>query len=211
MKKIVSTTITSIGVALLVSACVPTTTTGVLNSITSVATGSTGSTGGTLNSTAGGITGSSSAVTYENKTYGFSFTIPAGWSKQNGEADSDSVLFMQAPISNSCSFQFHITPMRKSFPAAASVRASLKAAKEDIGIKKLLSAKRRNDKGTSKKRGVIGWEVVENGKAGGNQRIIYQAYDEKNRYYNLMGAAKTEKFETCRPELRKIIDSIKFN
>ena len=53
--------------------------------------------------------------------------------------------------------------------------------------------------------------MVEKGKSGGHQRIIYQLYDAKNRYYNLMGSANTEKFETCRPELRKIIDSIKFN
>jgi len=208
MKKILSATLTSMGIALLTNGCVPTTATGALNTIGAVATASTG---GVATGSAGLPTGSSSAVTYENKTYGFSFTIPAGWSKQNGEPNSDSVLFMQMPISNSCSFQFHITPMRKSFPAGASVKASLKAAKEDIKIDKLLSAKRRDDRIKNKKAGVIGWEVVEKGKAGGHQRIIYQAYDEKNRYYNLMGAANTEKFETCRPELRKIIDSIKFN
>jgi len=209
MKKILSATFASMGIALLTSACVPTTATSALNTLGTVATGST--TGVVTGRSAGMPVGSSSAVTYENKTYGFSFTIPAGWSKQNGDPNSDSVLFMQVPISNSCSFQFHITPMRKSFPAGASVRASYKAAKEDIEIDKLLSTKRRNDRIKNKKAGVIGWEVVEKGKAGGHQRIIYQAYDEKNRYYNLMGAANTEKFETCRPALRKIIDSIKFN
>jgi len=210
MKKILSTTFMTGSIALFASGCVPTTATGVLNTVNAVATASTGGTPGST-ATAGGIAGSSSAVTYNNKTYGFSFTIPAGWAKHNGSPDSDSVLFMQVPTSNSCSFQFHITPMRKSFPASASVRASLKAAKEDIQIGKLLSAKRRDDRGVNKKRRVIGWEVVEAGKAGGHQRIIYQAYDEKNRYYNLMAAASAGKFERCRPELRKIIDSIKFN
>ncbi|MDQ7090092.1 MAG: PsbP-related protein [Methylococcales bacterium] len=210
MKKICVATLTSVGLALLTSGCVPTTATGALNTLGSAATGGLVSPA-TGTASSGLAAGSTSAVTYKNKTYGFSFTIPAGWSKQSGNPDSDSVLFMQAPISNSCGFQFHITPMRKSFPASASVKASLKAAKEDIQINKLLSAKSRNDKGTTSKQRTIGWEVVEKGKSGGHQRIIYQLYDAKNRYYNLMGSANTEKFETCRPELRKIIDSIKFN
>lgn len=141
-------------------------------------------------------------VTYQNKTYGFSFTIPAGWQKQSGEPDSNSVLFMQQPISNSCSFQFHITSMGANFPAEAGVKASLNSAKADTN--KYISAKRRDDKGTR------GWEIVEKGAEGGHQRIIYQVYDAKNNYYNLMSAANTENFETCRPDLRKIIDSIKF-
>ncbi len=144
-------------------------------------------------------------VTYHNKSYGFKFTIPAGWKKQSGDPDSDGVLFMQVPITNSCSFQYHVSPMQKEFPAEAAVKASLEAARADIDNGKNLSAKRRDDRGT------LGWELVEKGRRGGHQRIIYQLYDEKNRYFNLMTVASTEKFEACRPEFRKIIDSIKFD
>lgn len=207
MKKIRLTTLVSSSIVLLANACVPTTANRVLNTVNSAAIASTGE--GIIPST-NIAAGSSTKVTYKNKTYNFSFTIPAGWAKNSGDPDSNSVLFMKIPTSHTCSFQFHINPMQKSFPAAASVKASLKAAKKDIKIGKLLLAKSRNDKGASGL-STLGWEVVEKGKKGGHQRIIYQLYDAKNRYYNLMGAANTEKFETCRPELRKIINSIKFN
>jgi hypothetical protein len=144
------------------------------------------------------------STTYKNKTYGFSFTVPNTWKKQNGEPDSDNVLFMRSPLSNSCSFQFMITPMPKDFPAEISVVSSLKAAEADIGLGKNLSAKRRDDKGTK------GWEIAEKGQKGGHQRIIYQVYDAQNRLYNFNAAAYTEKFSGCQPDLSKIIDSIKF-
>jgi hypothetical protein len=147
-------------------------------------------------------TTSTEAVTYQNKTYGFSFTTPKNWQKQSGEIDSKIVLFMQNPISDSCSFQFHITVMPESFPAEAAINASLNAAKTDA---RYASAKARDDKGTR------GWEIVEKGVKEGHQRILYQVYDAKNRHYNFTAAANTEKFEACRPVLRKIIDSIKFN
>ncbi len=214
MKKILSATFVSMGIALLTSGCVPTTATGALNSLGSAATsGAVGSTAtGKASGTSKGLpTGSSSITTYENKTYGFTFTMPSGWSKTTGNPDSDLVLFSKIPMTNACSFQFHITAMRKSFPASASVNASFKAAKEDIAIKKIISVKRRNDRIKNKKASVIGWEIVDNGKSGGYKRIIYQAYDAQNHYFNLTASASIEKFETCRPELRKIIDSIKFN
>lgn len=144
-------------------------------------------------------------VTYHNKNYGFKFTIPAGWKKQSGDPSSDGVLFMQVPLISSCSFQYHISPMQQEFPAEAAVQASLEAAKADIENNRNLSAKRRDDKGT------LGWELVEKGRKGGLQRIIYQLYDSKNRYYNLMAVSSSEKFEACRPAFRKIIDSIKFD
>jgi hypothetical protein len=206
MKKILFTALTFSSMALL-TACVPTTANRVLDTVNAVATASTGSAAKTTTSL---TTGSSTAVTYKNKTYGFSFTIPAGWKKQSGNPDSNQVLFVKAPTSDSCSFQFHINPMSKSFPAAVSVKASIKKAKQDIELGKLLLVKSRRDKDASGQ-GTLGWEVVEKGQKGGNQRIIYQLYDAKNRYYNLMAAATTEKFKACRPALRKIIDSIKFN
>ncbi len=157
--------------------------------------------------------GSSAAATYTNTDRKFSFVIPAGWSKQSGDVNSDSVLFMKVPIASTCSFQFHLNRMQLDFPAEASVSASLKSAKKDIQIDKNLSAKRRDESGKENNKTVRftrGWELVEKGKAGGHQRIIYQAYDRENYYMNFMGAAETEHFEECRPELKEIVDSIKF-
>ncbi|MGR8933547.1 MAG: hypothetical protein ACU837_04065 [Gammaproteobacteria bacterium] len=157
--------------------------------------------------------GSTAPVAYKNTSRNFSFTLPAGWAKMEGDVNSDSVLFMQQPVSNTCSFQIHITRMQTNFPAEASVKASLKSAKQDIKIGKLLSAKRRDESGKEhgkKVRFTRGWEIVENGQPGGYQRIIYQAYDRQNYYLNMLGAASTERFAACRPALRQIINSIKF-
>ncbi|MBL6986230.1 MAG: hypothetical protein ACU83U_07245 [Gammaproteobacteria bacterium] len=162
---------------------------------------------------AGGSAGSTEAVTYKNKDRNFSFTIPAGWSKQSGDVNSDMVLFMQEPLTKTCSFQFNMTRMQMDFPAEASVKASLDSAKKDIKIDKNLSAKRRDESGMEngkKVRFARGWELTEKGKAGGHQRIIYQAYDRQNYYINMMGAAETEHFDECRPALQQIIASIKF-
>ncbi len=164
-------------------------------------------------SVAGGSAGSTEAVTYKNKDRDFSFIIPAGWLKQSGDVNSDTVLFMQEPLTKTCSFQFNMTRMQSDFPAEASVKASLDSAKKDIKIDKNLSAKRRDESGMEngkKVRFTRGWELVEKGTAGGHQRIIYQAYDRQNYYINMMAAAETEHFEECRPALQKIIDSIKF-
>jgi hypothetical protein len=157
--------------------------------------------------------GSTEAVTYKNTDRKFSFTIPAGWAKQNGEVNSDDVLFMAVPLTQSCSFQVHMTRMQLDFPAETSVKASLNSAKKDIQIDKNLSAKRRDESGMEngkKVRFTRGWELVEKGQPGGHQRIIYQAYDRDNYYLNMMGAALTEHFEECRPVLQQIVDSIKF-
>ncbi|MGH8560150.1 MAG: hypothetical protein ACRESZ_22410 [Methylococcales bacterium] len=158
-------------------------------------------------------TGSTEPVTYKNNDRKFSFTIPAGWSQQGGDVNSDSVQFMEVPLSKSCSFQISMTRMQPDFPAKASVKASLASAKKDIQIDKLLSAERRDESGLENGKKVKftrGWQVVEKGQAGGHQRIIYQAYDRQNYYMNLMAAALTEHFEECRPNLERIIDSIKF-
>ncbi|MDP1666232.1 MAG: hypothetical protein Q8L79_14060 [Methylobacter sp.] len=162
---------------------------------------------------AGGSTGSTEAVTYKNKDRNFSFVIPAGWSKQSGDVNSDTVLFMQEPLTKTCSFQFNMTRMQTDFPAEASVKASLDSAKKDIKIDKNLSAKRRDESGMEKGKKVRftrGWELTEKGQAGGHQRIIYQAYDRQNYYINMMAAAETEHFEECRPALQQIVTSIKF-
>ncbi len=153
----------------------------------------------------GGAVGSAEAVTYKNTGRHYSFTIPAGWAKQSGDENSDMVLFMAVPLSKTCSFQVNMTRMQADFPAEASVKASLDSAKKDIAIDKNISAKRRDEAGYTR-----GWELTEKGKAGGHQRIIYQAYDKENYYLNMMAAAETEHFEECRPALQQIIDSIKF-
>lgn len=167
---------------------------------------------------AGGDVGASAAastqpVTYTNKDRHYSFTIPAGWAKQSGEVNSDMVLFMEVPLAKTCSFQVNMTRMQQDFPAEASVKASLDSAKKDIAIDKNISAKRRDESGMENGKQVKftrGWELTEKGKAGGHQRIIYQAYDRQNYYLNMMAAAETEHFEECRPALQQIIDSIKF-
>ncbi|MCK5897677.1 MAG: hypothetical protein KAG06_01235 [Methylococcales bacterium] len=183
---------------LLTTACIPTSATGALNAVSSAATG------GAVNTAAGATkTGSAEAVTYTNKTYGFSFTIPAGWDKLSGDPESKLVLFSRIPINDGCSFKFHINPMGKSFPAKASVRASLKKSKEQISTGKYISAKKRNTKTT------LGWQVREKGEAGAFKRIIYQAYDAKNNYYNFNASANTEKFDACQPQLDNIMKSIK--
>lgn len=160
-----------------------------------------------------GPVGSIQAITHKNANRKYSFTIPAGWAKQEGDVNGNSVLFMQVPVSKSCSFQIHMTQMQPDFPAEASVKASLKSAKQEVQMGKLLSAKRRDESGLEngkKVRFTRGWEIVESGQAGGHQRIIYQAYDRQNYYLNMMGAALTEHFAECRPVLQQIVDSIKF-
>jgi hypothetical protein len=152
-------------------------------------------------------------VTYTNKDRHFSFTIPAAWVKQSGDVNSDTVLFMAQPLSKTCSFQVNMTRMQLDFPAEASVAASLDSATKDIAIDKNISAKRRDESGMENGQKVQftrGWELMEKGQKGGHQRIIYQAYNRENYYLNMMAAADTEHFEACRPDLQKIIDSIKF-
>ncbi|GFK95938.1 hypothetical protein NNJEOMEG_03811 [Fundidesulfovibrio magnetotacticus] len=148
------------------------------------------------------------ATTFKNTARNLEFTIPAGWEKVSGEPESDSVSF-QKPGST-MGFTLHMTQMQPSFPAKASVDASLKSAKEDIKIKKLLEAKRRDDGDPKKKCGVIGWEVVEAPQTNGIQRIIWQCYDGQNFYINLMAYSSNEEFQAAQPTLRQVMDSIKF-
>jgi hypothetical protein len=158
---------------------------------------------------------------FKNKTYRFSFSIPSGWEKQSGNPNSSNVLFMQIPIANSCSFQFNVTPMTATFPTEASVNAALALAHRELKSNKLTSVKRRDTwikekimlKGKEKESLVLlirGWEMTEKPHKQKLQRIIYQAYDRQNRYFNFVAAATSEKFAHCEPELRKVMDSISF-
>lgn len=157
---------------------------------------------------------------YKNKTYHFSFTLPPGWEKQTGNPNSDNALFMQLPISNSCSFQFNITPMPATFQAEVAATTFLATAYHELRHNKLAAVKRRDTwikektKENSKEKEIViftrGWEMTEKPQKQKLQRIIYQVYDRQNRYFNFVAFASSEKFSGCAPELRKIMDSISF-
>ena len=149
-----------------------------------------------------------SDTTFKNPARGFEFTIPAGWKLESGDPASESVLFMKP--GTTFGFQFHLEQMVPSFPRKASVEASLKQAKEMVGINKYLEAKRRDDGDAKKKCGVIGWEIVEAPQKNDYQRIIWQAYDGENYYMNFMAHSENKDFAAARPVLRQIMDSIKF-
>jgi hypothetical protein len=152
--------------------------------------------------------GSTAPVTYKNSARNFSYTIPAGWEKIEGEPNSESVGFKKA--GTSWGFSISMNQMVPSFPRKASVETSLKQEKERVTIKQLLEAKRRDDGDPKKKCGVIGWEIVEAPQKAGIQRIIRQCYDSENYYMNLMAYSSTEDFAAARATLREIMDSIKF-
>lgn len=147
-------------------------------------------------------------ATFKNPARGFEFTIPAGWKLQSGDPASESVLFMKP--GTTWGFQFHLEQMVPSFPRKASVDASLKQAKEMVGINKYLEAKRRDDGDAKKKCGVIGWEIVEAPQKNDFQRIIWQAYDGENYYMNFMAHSENKDFAAARPVLRQIMDSVRF-
>jgi hypothetical protein len=162
------------------------------------------------------------AISYRNKTYHFSFIIPANWEKQSGQVSADNVLFMQLPIENSCSFQFNVIQMPATFPAEAAVNSAIAIAYHELKLNKLLSVKRRDtllkekfkEKGKEKEKVIVltrGWEITEKARAQKQQHIIYQVYDRQNRYFNFVAMAASEKFVSCAAELRKIIDSISFS
>lgn len=157
---------------------------------------------------AAGGGGSTAPVTYKNAARGFSYTIPAGWQKVEGDPNSESVGFMKA--GSSWGFNVHMNQMTPSFPKKSSVNASLKQDKERVTIKQLLDAKRRDDGDQKKKCGVIGWETVEAPQKNGIQRITWQCYDGENYYINLMAYSSNEDFAAAQPTLRAIMDSIKF-
>ncbi len=146
---------------------------------------------------------------YKNTGRNFSVTLPAGW-QPIANPNGLNVSVMKAGTSRA--FIWHITRMVPSFPAKASVDASLKTAKEEVTIGKLLSAKRRDQGRRPGKKGVIGWEIMESptGGGGSHQRIIWQCYDGDNYYYNFMTATSPEDFKAARRELQGIINSVKF-
>ncbi|WP_054773690.1 hypothetical protein [Methylogaea oryzae] len=154
----------------------------------------------------GSVSGQESAsaapVTYSNKARKFHFTIPAGWAKVGGDPEGENAQFQK--VGGTASFQFHYTSMASNFPAEASVKASLTMAKDEIKQGKNIEAKRRDDKCQSnpKVQCARGWELIDAGKDG-HQRIIWQAYDKDNYYYNFMGASDTAEFQSVRASCKK--------
>ncbi len=150
----------------------------------------------------------SAPTTYKNPARNFSFTLPAGFEPVKDPNAND---FSVGKPGTRSFFTVHITRMQPSFPAKASVEASLKGAKEDVTIGKLISAKRRDDPPGPKPL-VIGWEIVESptGGGGSHQRIIWQCYDGQNYYYNFNASTSPEQFSASKAELQGIINSVKF-
>ncbi|MEO5360454.1 MAG: hypothetical protein H7843_08390 [Nitrospirota bacterium] len=153
---------------------------------------------------------SAEGTTYTNTQRKFTFTIPQGWEITSGTPDSENMVFRKTGTTQH--FMYQYTPLGSSFPAEASVKASLKSALEDIKLGKNIAAKRRDDVKKINNKTVQyarGWELIDAGK-GGPQRIIWQCYDRENFYFNFMASSEANEFAAARPELQKIIDSIKF-
>ncbi|MBF0319758.1 MAG: hypothetical protein HQL01_08150 [Nitrospirae bacterium] len=153
---------------------------------------------------------SAEGTTYTNNQRRFTFTIPAGWEIVSGTPDSDNMVFRKS--GTSLHFMYQYTPLGGSFPAEASVKASLKSAQEDIKLGKNIAAKRRDDVKKINNKTILyarGWELIDAGK-NGPQRIIWQCYDRENFYFNFMASSESNEFAQARPQLQAIIDSIKF-
>jgi len=163
--------------------------------------------GGTSSPT--GEMGSTAPQTYKNADRKFHFTIPAGWTKISGEPNSATAVFRK--VGTSEFFQFNYTAMASNFPAEASVNASLNTAKQEVKQGKNIAAKRRDDRCESNPKNLCarGWELIDSGNAG-PQRIIWQAYDKNNYYFNFMASAEKAEFGAARSGLQSVIDSIKF-
>ena len=153
---------------------------------------------------------SGAPTTYTHAARRFSYTIPGGWQLVNGDPTGESASFMLP--GTTIGFNMHMTQMVPSFPAKASVDASLKQSKEEVTIAKLLTAKRRDDWDKKKKCGLIGWEIVESGKGSDteHQRIIWQGYDADNYYFNFMTFSHPREFAQNQALLQGVLDSIRF-
>ena len=146
-------------------------------------------------------------MTYKNKR-NFSYTVPAGWQKVQGDPAGEKGADFALP-GTTVSFTIHINQMVPSFPRQAGVDAGFKQAKEEMTIRKYMAVKRRDQGGKS---GVIGWETIETAEkgSGGFQRIQWQCYDKDNYYYNFMTSVNPQQFNQYRAEMQRIIDSIRF-
>ena len=146
-------------------------------------------------------------MTYKNVRH-FTYTIPAGWQKEQGDPTGEKGVNFGRPGST-VAFIIHMTQMVPSFPRKAAVDAGFKQAKEEMTIRKYMAVKRRDQGGKS---GVIGWETIETAEkgSGGFQRIQWQCYDKDNYYYSFMTSVNPQQFNQYRAEMQQIIDSIRF-
>jgi hypothetical protein len=149
-------------------------------------------------------------TTLKNNARKFSFTIPAGWQQVGGDVQDERGASFGKP-GTTMSFSFHCTQMAPSFPAKTSVEQSLKSAKEEVTIGKLISANRRDDP-SGPNPIVIGWQIVQTrkGGSGSHQSIIWQCYDKQNYYYNFNATSHPDQFDASRAELEKVINSVHF-
>jgi hypothetical protein len=147
-------------------------------------------------------------MTYKNVRH-FSYTIPAGWQKEQGDPTGEKGVGFGLP-GTTVSFTIHINQMVPSFPRKAAVDAGYKQAKEEMTIRKYMAVKRRDQGGS---RGVIGWETIETAEkgSGGFQRIQWQCYDKDNYYYSFMACCNPQQFNQHRAVMQRIIDSIRFD
>ena len=146
-------------------------------------------------------------MTFKNVRH-FSYTIPAGWQKEQGDPTGEKGVGFGLP-GTTVSFTIHINQMVPSFPRKAAVDAGYKSAKEEMTIRKYMAVKRRDQGGS---RGVIGWETIETAEkgSGGFQRIQWQCYDKDNYYYSFMACCNPQQFNQHRAVMQRIIDSIRF-
>ncbi|MGA9754496.1 MAG: hypothetical protein WBV23_05065 [Desulfobaccales bacterium] len=149
-----------------------------------------------------------SPMTFKNNRH-FSYTIPAGWQKEQGDPTGEKGVGFGLP-GTTVSFTIHINQMVPSFPRKASVDASYKQAMEEKSIGKYMAVKRRDQGGKS---GVIGWETIETAEkgSGGFQRIQWQCYDKDNYYYSFIACVNPQQFNQHRAVMQKIIDSVRFD
>jgi hypothetical protein len=155
------------------------------------------------------------AVTIMHPERNFRVTIPAGWNS----GDVNNIRAIGHEFQNvvggelgGCVFGWTIEPMVKSFPAASSVASGLKQDKERIAIKQVVSAKRRDQGDPKKKCSFIGWQTEEAQRPDPtyNRSIFYRGYDQDNVSYTFGAACPDTKFESCRNDFMKIIESIQF-
>jgi hypothetical protein len=147
-------------------------------------------------------------MTFKNVRH-FTYTIPAGWQKEQGDPTGEKGAGFGLP-GTTVSFIIHMTQMVPSFPRKAAVDAGYKQAMEEKGIGKYMAVKRRDQGGKS---GVIGWETIETAEkgSGGFQRIQWQCYDKDNYFYSFIAAVDPKQFNQNRAVMQKIVDSIRFD
>ena len=151
-------------------------------------------------------------ATYTYTDRHFSFSLPVEWTQKNNDINSGNAVFVAQPETKTCSFEVNLALMQPNFNAEETVTEALKEATQAIKKGLNLAAKRRDELGMEKGKSVKyarGWEVLKKAQDG-YQGIVYQAYDKENYSLYFSGTAEAAHFEECRPELEKIMKSIKF-